>query len=222
MWLPALIGAAGSLIGGLMNRSATDKHNARAEVRDDNKVQRLVADSRAAGIHPLAALGSSIAGTSAMTVPNTAAGDAVAAGASQFAANMPTSRSALEDDLLRANIRVANAQEKQLLADATSRTLVAASRAGAVGGAMPTSTDVILPTPFGVPGLPVANPGLAQDSQDHFGDIVENIYGIGNWLHSMGNAARKFGRDEVRPVVIDSTRRIPKSGYARPNPYTRY
>lgn len=90
MW-EALIGAGSKLIGGYMNSNAQDNANAANAAQNQlnlayqheantKNIQWKVADAKAAGIHPLAALGVSAAGGPTATIgqtANTSMGDAV-------------------------------------------------------------------------------------------------------------------------------------------------
>ncbi|MEM2002536.1 MAG: hypothetical protein QXT77_07835, partial [Candidatus Methanomethylicaceae archaeon] len=60
MVLPALIGAAGSLLGGLFGSSAKKQEVAYQREFAQHGVRWRVADAQAAGIHPLAALGANL------------------------------------------------------------------------------------------------------------------------------------------------------------------
>ncbi len=55
----ALIGAAGSVYSSHRNKRNQEKAISRNEAREDTKIQRTVDQAKAAGIHPLAALGAS-------------------------------------------------------------------------------------------------------------------------------------------------------------------
>lgn len=153
--LGSLIGAGvsalSSLFGGSMNASAAEKAARQsqkaaaalnkkniqaAKTLNQNKVQWLVEDARRAGIHPLAALGSSVSGSwatptasatgsydqgSAMGSAIADAGAAIGRGVEGALAETP----GLQNDLLRSQIKQTDAQTALMLAQATSRTTAA-------------------------------------------------------------------------------------------------
>ena len=43
-------------------------------------------------------------------------------------------------------------------------------------------------SPFGMDPMLVANPNMAADAEDHFGEIGDIIYGVGNWIDSVTQA----------------------------------
>lgn len=115
----------GGAIKGIRNRN-----------RQDTQIQRIAADARAAGIHPLAALGSPVSSSYGTPVTGDSVGDAVS--------SLGSSRSRrLQDDLVRAQISSEKAKEIALLAEATSRTSIAAARNGATSGPIPLYVDYV-------------------------------------------------------------------------------
>ncbi len=76
----ALIGAAGSVYSSHRNKRNQEKAISRNEAREDTKIQRTVDQAKAAGIHPLAALGASPSYSSPSVVDTTgsAIGDGIA------------------------------------------------------------------------------------------------------------------------------------------------
>lgn len=212
MW-PSIIGAVGSLFGGLLNSSSNSAMNAanigfqretnqqnqqfiremnkNAFDIDSTKVRRLVEDAKAAGIHPLAALGSTVAGSSAMPVApsftspvvagSSAMGDSVGDAFAQLAAGLSLKRQGLENELLAAQV-----------GEARSRSVIAKARAAAVGGPGSTLAEHIIDpqrtshvrTPLGVV---MTNPNTsdAQTYEDRYGDIVENVAGVGNLISDL-------------------------------------
>lgn len=75
--LGSLITAGGALLGGILGDKAADKRLQEAQARDDRKIQTLVKDARIAGIHPLAALGSSISLSSTIPQGQSQTGSAI-------------------------------------------------------------------------------------------------------------------------------------------------
>lgn len=100
----------------------------RARDRQDSSIQRLVADARAAGIHPLAALGSPIAGSFGTPMTGSAVGDAV----DGWRASSLDSK---QGKLLDAQIATEEAKRLALLSEATSRTRYQQARQATSSGA---------------------------------------------------------------------------------------
>lgn len=186
--LGALISGAGSLVSGIMGNKAAKKQNqqqikainaanASAMKREDNRIQRLVADANKAGIHPLAALGSPVVGSFATPaaafggapITGSAVGDAISA----FGNAMPTEGKGLQTELLKAQIRNVEASTANMLSEAQSRTRVTQAQSGATyfGGFGPLADDPAFST--------------AQVVQDRYGDIAENISGTVKFLHDI-------------------------------------
>ena len=82
MPIGALIGAGASLLGGFLNRKSAEKQQDKALAANARRIRTTVADAKAAGIHPLAALGSSAPTYSINAVPGM--GDAVASAGQQL------------------------------------------------------------------------------------------------------------------------------------------
>lgn len=110
--LPALISAGASLLGGLMNKSSAADANAQqmALARENMEMQKdfarrgirwRVDDAKAAGIHPLYALGAqttSFSPVSAGTVADTSMGSAVASAGQDLSRAMNATRTNSERD----------------------------------------------------------------------------------------------------------------------------
>ena len=122
----ALIGAAGSVYSSYRNKRNQEKAISRNEAREDTKIQRTVDQAKAAGIHPLAALGASPSYSSPSVVDTTgsAIGDGIAR-TIQAKAQQPQKN--LQQQLMKAQ-----------LDEATSRTQL--SRAQAFRVLNPTAT----------------------------------------------------------------------------------
>lgn len=160
------------------NRQFTRKENQIAREREDNKIQRLVADANAAGIHPLAALGSSVAGNFAQPVPyqGTAyqdTSDTGAMGNALAAAGSTIGQAVMNMELQRAQINNLNASSANQLAEAQAHSRAQAIRNGAVSGSNAAHE-------IGVFDMTAKKPGAAQRAQDDFGDIWEQIIGTFN------------------------------------------
>lgn len=115
----------GSAIKGIRNRN-----------RQDSQIQRIVADARAAGIHPLAALGSPVSSSYGTPIAGDSIGDAIGAlGGGSLRAK--------QEKLLDAQIRSERAKEEALIAEATSRTRIAGARNTTRGGPIPLYVEYI-------------------------------------------------------------------------------
>lgn len=203
--LGGLISAAGGLLSGILGDKAASKQNQQqiAAIRANNRaieqqnakrIQTLVKDARAAGIHPLAALGSSVAGSFATPqaayggapITGSAAGDAVKA----FGDNLQVDneQGALQRELLKAQIRNVDASTANLLSQATSR------------GSFAADTNSTRLFPFGElhddPGF-----STAQQIQDKYGDIAENVFGTAKMLHDIQKEREKVGKRDPSPAV---------------------
>lgn len=208
--LAAGIGAAGSLLSGIMGNKAADKANKqqiaaiqaanrRAEKLDATKIQRVVADAKMAGIHPMAALGSPVAGSFA--TPQAAYGGQPRSGSAigdametfgQSVASIPSS-TPLQDQLTKAQIANVQASTANLISEATSRTQIANARLG--GQSLSTAGSSV-----GAWEVMPRRPGAAQKAQDDYGDIWEQLFGTANIgsiqgkAENMGPVSREFWR----------------------------
>ena len=58
---------------------------------------------------------------------------------------------------------------------------------------------VTMPMPFGLPDLTVANPALAEEAQTHFGDWMEGLIGIPNFLDSLAMSITGYNPRTHKP-----------------------
>lgn len=128
----------GGLVGGLLNRGGQKKANQQADYYNRHKIRMTVEDAKAAGVHPLAALGSSVAGSWIAPQANTGIGDAVAhaghaIGQMRQQKKQDTTQQ-LQNDLLKAQIRRTDAETADLVSTAQSRSNISRMRAAAIGG----------------------------------------------------------------------------------------
>lgn len=167
---------------------------------DNSKIQRLVYDATAAGINPLAALGSPISTPSAMQVTpsfssprvegSTATGDAVGDAFHSIGGVFGLRRQQLENELLEAQIEGTRAQ----VAEARSRSVIRAARAVSTGGPGQTLDEFVIDpqrtTHVRGPGdwfrIPSRGGSDAQSWEDRYGDVIENAAGIGNLIWDIG------------------------------------
>lgn len=183
----AVIGAGASVIGKGIDAVAGNKAADNAWDRQKKvlrkQIQWRVEDAEKAGLHPLAALG---------VVP--AAGPSPAPGTDFGSMGQDIGRAA--EALLtpedKTSGRVLQLQlERGALENELLRTQIASQRMRNIQQATPgVDKPANLPTPFG-DALAVANAGLAQDSTDHFGEIIGELYGIGNFIQSQWNRQEK-------------------------------
>lgn len=111
----ALISAGGSLLGGLLGSNSDKKLAAQNREYQENQLQYMVRDAKKAGISPLAALGQADYARPLQSQGNPLgqgianAGAALGKGISSIQTAQQIERGDLENDLLRAQIKQANA-----------------------------------------------------------------------------------------------------------------
>lgn len=162
----------GSLISGLFGKSSQDAQNDYIKKYNKNKIQWTVADAKKAGIHPLAALGSSTAGSFAAPIGGSPLGDAVGDGLSAAGASLQKDPEApLRQDVLRSEAERNRAEAAALLADATSRTTISNARSQAI--------DIPTEVHLGALGsIPKAPKSLDLDAiRENYGDDTEGTVG---------------------------------------------
>ena len=191
------IQAATSLFGSFFNRNenrrATSLNNAEAR-RQFNEVQHRtvqnrVADARAAGISPLAALGISPVNPNAHFIPGqpasgssigeglALAGDAVAKGVESSSATAKTAQ-ALAARLTASQIKATDAQalkseaEAQLALSEAKRAETTAGHFGRDWGALNFSGNGAVTTPFKFPKMPGPEPLNGKVPDPHWKDIT--------------------------------------------------
>lgn len=182
--IAAAIGALGSIGSSLFAPKPKT-------ISPKKQILSTVAGAREAGIHPLAALGSGAQYTQVGGGSST--GSAIGDGLQTLAANLANQKSREEIEALRADTRARNAQAE--LYRAQSRSLI--SRATGSAREKPA---------LKIAGLSVSkNPGWsdAQDVQDRYGDLIENVYGLGvvaadTWHNNKGKVLWK-----TRPQQVD-------------------
>ncbi len=212
-----LIAAAGitagaGFLGGLFDRSAQRKADRRAEERDDSRFQRATADAKAAGLHPLFALGAAGAGSpsfiAGQSQTGSALGDAVrgvgSVAAAQQRSKIPTTTPIQQR---MAELQIQNAEvvlagnkldlvEKQRnLSDNQLVTQSAASSQDIeVMEQMHTKTkkDIEPHKPHQkisiiIPGgkrLVIGPSATAEEIEDIFGDLAGSAYGVMKLIES--------------------------------------
>ena len=231
MVLPALIGLAGGLIGEAFKSNAASKANQQAQyankqardfareerqrtqqwnlerrneqwARDDRYVQRLVSDAGKAGIHPLAALGVSGHGSTAIpqsspasvppaqTFGNVGAGDSIGAALSLVSEQVRTQKAETASRKADSALKAAQARYYDSMAtEAQSRSIIRDVRAAAQGGAMRTSSTDALDAAI-LPGMKPRHRTSAGQLMDLYGMIVGELGGLGNFIRDMGAHAK--------------------------------
>lgn len=188
----SIFGAIGSLVGGLFGNSAAKKRQTEMlrwqENMDNTKIQRLQKDAKAAGVHPLAAMGASLTSPSPVAVggyPDFSdmgqnVGRAIDATMSapekvsnytKAAQALTLDKMQLENDLIRTQ-----------LVNSAARTVNQAGnpppfRAGTAGPLLQSAENRVLD----VAGNEIKMaPGWskAQDVEDEYADLVGNAYGV--------------------------------------------
>lgn len=180
-------------------------------------IQMRVKDAQAAGISPLAALGANIQPVAGQPLM----GDAALAGLKSIGNQLaPTEEQRLQNEETRARIRATEAQTMETVARSRTIAMGARQPPGAVTG-----TSSRPGRGGGVPGSPPQNPELglgvfgrlgadpsvadAQAVQDRYGDIAENLHGLGVALpHDLARALRQwYRRRRARggaPLIMDA------------------
>lgn len=129
--LGSIIGGIGSIVGGLFGESAASKDRKLQKQFAQKGIQWRAKDAKAAGIHPLAALGAS---TSQYTPVGSPLGDAVGSGMAQIGQGLSRKgEKALAAESVRSGIEVNRAQAELLKAQ--SRTEYMNARNQAIGAA---------------------------------------------------------------------------------------
>lgn len=210
--LPALISAGASLLGGFLgNQQKTEGQNREIELQKEfaqNGLRWKIDDAKAAGIHPLAALGATGAAYSPVGLGDNDTAASFASAGQDFSRAIDATRTApeqagaygkkiealtldrmgLENQLLRAQILDITAPRRPPFPMADS------------GYEMPGQPGSGLK----VAGLPVKkDTGFsdAQDVEDRYGDIVQMIYGIPTLAADLHNS--------LPPLKLDGPRRGP-------------
>lgn len=197
--LGSILGAVGSIFGASKAAKAqkqanriTQKNNeaqlAFAREQLKNSVRYRVNDAKAAGIHPLAALGANVGTVTpslASPMAATAMGDGIAAGASQlgnavdkyFAQDMQN----LQTELLKAQIDQVKSVTSMNVA--RSRSIINSQRTQAINPGQPlltktkpSSTGIVIDGQL----MPNAGNSDAEEVEAKYGDIIQNLYGTYN------------------------------------------
>lgn len=219
--LGAVGGALGSVFGDSPGKTA--KKQAKAAWKNQEKAwtrgpQLMVEGARRAGLHPLAVLGGNWSAPMAQVVDGQSGwGDAIGAGLQsvsdgfrsasdrrrqqeaedevkfqQILNNLETTR--MNDAQIRLMERQGRMYDSEVMLNgARTRSQLSAARHAGLGATGPVASDVVR-VPFTSVDIPVAQPGFAQDVQDHYGDIAENVAGIGALTRDLLNYGRNWAK----------------------------
>lgn len=225
MMFGSLLSAGASLLGGMFQRKAQAKANARAEAnmreawrRDDSFIQRRVADAKKAGLHPLAALGAQGSSSYVTPIPESMGSSISDAGVAigQFADK--ASNRGFQAKLNAATLRKINAETDLLTAQ--SRT-AAAQAVSTMRGA----ENLPHPGPR-YRGMRVAGQKSthhqgwsdAERIEERYGNLVEALYGIG----VLGaDAYRSWQKWRSSDAIQTKGRNSPPPLLRRPGPQVR-
>lgn len=200
----------GEIIGGLIGAGASawsaSKQNKLQRDIAKNQIRWRVDDAKAAGIHPLAALGANVQPVSSQPL----LGDSAIAGLAEAGKAAFTPKDELAERQSRANARLTEAQAAE--AEARSRTIAQAARqpVGATIGNRTTPGETRLGPHVGTLRR-TGRYDSAQKIQDEYGDLWENVFGSLNLFDQINS--RSMGRRHRRLM----SRAIRRRG--RPNRY---
>lgn len=174
-WLGSLIGAGANLLGGLFNRQSSQdiaaQNIANQRLFAQNAIQWRVADARAAGINPLAALGAQTSSFSNV-VGDTGLGNSIGAAGQDIGravnAMSPDAAKMKQLEMRLAELKVQNAEQdivhNQLLNSKLARDLASP---GSGPGVTVRGVPLPRPSPFTVNTLP-----LTQDYRGSHGERI--------------------------------------------------
>jgi len=132
------IGAVGGAVGDRLDANRARKQ---AYGREDSRIQRLVKDARAAGIHPLAALGSPVSSSPVTPIGSTVTGDAIGDFYQRRQAKdqlqLAKENAAADRDLKREMLNQEKLKTSAMIADAQSRTEIMRARQAGTQGPVP-------------------------------------------------------------------------------------
>ena len=193
--LGELISAGANILGGLLGDAGKREEIALQKKLATQGVRMRVEDARAAGVHPAIALGASVPSYSPVGL-----GSGLAEGLSSAGQDISRAVASTSTTPERLDAFTQATQKLTLDRMGLENTLLASqiarlTQAGGMGPPMATgfkpdssNEPTTLPTPFGLPALTVANPELAQDAENHFGDFWNEIYGALNWIDSFAQS----------------------------------
>lgn len=173
------ISAGSSLLGGLLGeKSAKDAALADRKFQTNvmkSQIQWKTQDALKAGIHPIYALGAPAYSASPTAVGSGALGNAIAQGGADI--SRAVLQSGTNDERLRAlSLENATLNNDLLRAQIAGKVKENMRSPPFPNGAM--NSDAFLPIPDRSGGkLPVRHPNLAQDAENHYGEIGGELFG---------------------------------------------
>lgn len=212
----AIGGLGGSLLSGLFSSNNANKQIALQKQFAQNGIQWKVADAKAAGVHPLAALGASTTSYAPVSVQTPDLGPAMqslgnavhktADPADRAAIDLTLEKAALENELLRTQINSARALRTQSPGIPTRTT----SRTG-----QPALADPPPPEHSGLLGGFTHDRTLsdAQKYEDRYGDVIQEIAGMRNFFNDWSRT--RTGLPFMDYMHLESARRLRGRDYGR-------
>jgi len=195
------------MLGDIIQAAAGLFQGQQAKKLSKQQIQFRVADAKAAGISPLAALGANIQPVGSQPL----LGDSALAGLKNIGDQVaPPESQRLANEETRARIRATEAQTMETVARSRTIAMGARQPPGSVvgttsrpgrGGGVPGSGPQNPELGLGVFGRLSADPSVAdaQAVQDRYGDIAENLHGLGVALpHDVGRSIRRWMRGRRR------------------------
>lgn len=200
--LQFLIPAAASVIGGLIGNAGKNKEIENQKEFAKEGVTWRVEDARRAGVHPALALGANVPSYSPVGL-----GSDLAEGFSNAGQDISRAIDATSTATQKADAYVKARQSLELDNMSLQNQLLQAQILGITRPRTPPfpssvspAESATMPSPFGLPGITVANPELAEQSQTHFGDIMENFYGVANYIDSLARSLTGHNPNGPKPV----------------------
>jgi len=188
------IQAVGDLVGGLVNqyfaKDAAKKSWKQTKKVLQNQVQWRVEDAVKAGLHPLAAIGMN----PASGPPGVSVGSGLGESLSAMGSSIGRAAEAMltPEDKLAAKSALLGIEQQQANIDLTRSQIAGAQKALLTSGSTPGIASRIS-DPISDSSMKIHDPGLSQRAEDNFGDIIGEIYGIGNWGRSVYNDFQSTG-----------------------------
>lgn len=167
-------------------------------------VRWRVADAKAAGLHPLAALGTSGASATPVPVSSVPDGQNVSGDATRQQTMLERIMLGLQIYTALASAERDFAQASALRSEARRNTQAAASSAPLV---LPSEVGAVQPGPS----------ATAQRVQDEYGDIVENVYGLWRLIDDFGQVFPADQGHAVPPTERQREQLRKKGYYTRPS-----
>jgi hypothetical protein len=186
----ALIGAGGSLLGGMMNTSSAQAINQQQlqfaqEQATGAFLPQLIANAQRAGVNPLAVIGSGSGGGLRLTTPEPGAGVTGAAQALARAVHDPAAdrRAALDEEISKQRLYGLQLQNEGTVIDnqrAFNQLHMPEGQKTVKGGPLAHAAGYELPFPYNVmdASLALGKVGLSRVRD------LEDTSGVGSWLNT--------------------------------------